>query len=114
MKLRCIRNSILFAFLQQTNSKGYFEDETNWGFKIAADKNGQGAGNGAFDRSLSKGRWAKVLVIGNDCEEVQVGDYICVEPQMWTNSFDYDGVAIRKTDESKVMLISKEKPDVRI
>lgn len=112
MKLRCIRNGILFAFLQNTNSKGYFEDQTSWGLKIVADKDGQGAGHGSFDRSISQGRWAKVLVVGNECDEVQVGDYICIEPQMWTNSFEYDGVQIRKTDESKVMIISKEKPNV--
>jgi len=114
MKLRCIRNGILFAFLQKTNQKGYFEDETSWGFTISADKNGQGQGHGAFDRSIKEGRWAKVLVVGNECQEVEVGDYICVEPAMWTNSFDYDGVAIRKTDESKVMIVSKEKPEIRI
>ena len=114
MKLRCIRNGILFAFLQGTNHKGYFEDETSWGFKIAADEDGQRAGHNAFDETVSKGRWAKVLVVGNECEEVEVGDYVCLEPNMWTNSFKHDGVAIRKSDESKVMIISKEKPEVRI
>jgi hypothetical protein len=114
MKLRCIRNGILFAFLQGANSKGYFEEKTKWGFTIAADDNGQGVGNDAFTRSIEKGRWAKVLVIGNECEEVKVGDYVCLEPNMWTNSFTHDGIAIRKSDESKIMIISEEKPDVRI
>ena len=58
---------------------------------------------------MNKGRWGKVLAIGNECEEIQVG-----EPQMWTNSFEYDGVPIRKTDESKVMIVSKEKPSVYV
>jgi len=114
MKLRCIRNGILFAFLQNANSKGYFEEETNWGFKITADKDGQRAGHEAFDRTISKGRWAKVLVIGNECEEVEVGDFVCLEPNMWTNSFTHDGIAIRKSDETKIMIISKDKPDVLV
>lgn len=112
MKIRCIRNGILFALLQSANAKGYFEERTKSGIVIAADKNGQGQGHEAFDRSVKMGRWGRVLAIGNECEDVKVGDYICVEPQMWTNSFDYDGVPIRKTDEDKVMLISEERPDV--
>ena len=74
----------------------------------------QGKDHGAFDRALQKGRWAKVLTIGPDCKEIKVGDFVCIEPQMWTNAFEYDGVQIRKTDESKVMMVSKEEPDVRI
>ena len=114
MKLRCIRNGIIFALLQKTNQKGYFEDETKWGFVIQADKDGQKAGHGAFDRSVAEGRWGKVLVIGRECENVNVGDYVCVEPQMWTNSFDFDGISVRKTDESKVMIVSKEKPEISL
>jgi galactose mutarotase-like enzyme len=109
MKLRAIRNSILFAFLQKENNKGYFQEETKWGFTIAADKSRQKSG---FDQSVKEGRWAKVLLVGPECEEVKTGDYVCLEPQMWTNGFQYDGIKIRKSDESKVMIISKEMPDV--
>lgn len=114
MKLRCLRNNILFVLLQRTNKKGVFIDETKWGFQIVPGTDFQGRDNAAFSNALQEGRWAKVLTVGPECEEIKPGDYICVEPQMWTNAFTYDGIKIRRTDESKVMLISKEKPDVRI
>jgi hypothetical protein len=114
MKLRCLHDGILFAFLQSTNAKGYFVEKTNWGFELAAPTDAQRAGNNVFNRTLQEGRWARVLTIGPECKTVEVGDYICVEPMMWTNSFTHDSVRIYKTDESKVMLISKEKPDTLV
>lgn len=111
MKLRAIKNSILFAFLQKENQKGYFQEETKWGFTITADKSQQKKG---FDEAVKFGRWAKVLLTGPDCKEVETGDYVCLEPQMWTNGFKYDGIKIRKSDEDKIMIISKEMPDVFI
>ena len=114
MKLRALRNNFLFALIEKQNSKGYFVEQTSWGFELTEDKNPHGLGHAAFDRSVKQGRWGKVLTIGPECEYVEVGDYICLEPQMWTNSFTYDGIMIRRSDETKVMLISKEKPDVFI
>lgn len=111
MKLRAIRNSILFAFLQKETKQGYFSEETKWGFTITPNKSRQKTG---FDESVKKGRWAKVLLVGPECKEVETGDYVCLEPQMWTNGFNYEGIKIRKSDETKIMIISKEKPDVFI
>lgn len=112
MKYRCIRNGILFAFLQQRTRKGTFVDQTSWGFQHGMFKDLNREGHNPLQRALKEGRWAKVLMIGPECEQVNVGDYICIEPLMHTNAFEYDGVKIHKTDESKVMLISKEKPNI--
>ena len=114
MKLRCIRDGILFALLERVNVKGMFMEETKWGFQVMPGGNVNQKQHDGFYRSIDRGRWGKVLTIGPDCKEVKVGDYVCVEPQMWTNAFEYDGIQIRKTDETKIMLISKEKPEVRI
>ena len=114
MKLRALRNNFLFAFLEKQNQKGYFIEQTNWGFEMFDNRDGNRLGHSSFDRSVKQGRWGKVLTIGPECEYVKVGDYVCLEPQMWTNSFTYDGVMIRRSDESKVMIISEEKPEVFI
>ena len=111
MKLRCLRNGILFVLLQKINEKGMFMEETTWGFEIMPGQNIKEKQHDGFHRTIDIGRWGKVLTVGPECEEVVVGDYVCVEPQMWTNAFKYDGIQIRKTDESKIMLISKEKPE---
>ena len=112
MKLRCLRNGILFAFIQNETGHGLFEEKTNWGFTMTPGSYLHGKDKENFDRALQVGRWAKVLTIGPECEEVEVGDYVCIEPTMYTNAFMHDGIKIRKSDESKVMLISKEKPNV--
>lgn len=112
MKLRALRNTFLFAFLQKQNQYGWFEEETEWGFNLFAHKNVNKEGYQTFNRTLNQGRWGKVVLIGPKCETVKVGDYVCLEPMMWTNGFNHDGVQIHKSDETKVMLISKEKPNV--
>ncbi len=112
MKLRCLRNGFLFAFLQNETAHGLFEEKTAWGFTMTPGSYLRGKDNPRYNDAMQKARWAKVLTIGPECEEVEVGDYVCVEPTMYTNAFVHDGIKIRKSDESKVMLISKEKPNV--
>lgn len=112
MKLRCIRNGILFVFLQPVTSDGQFVEQTKWGFQLQNNPSKQSQSFGESIRH--EGRWGKVLTIGPECEHVKIGDYICVEPNMWSNSFKYDDIQIRKTDESKVLLVSEEKPNVHI
>lgn len=112
MKLRCLRNHFLFSFVQNQNAKGAFEEETSWGFKITPGKDFQGQDNEAFNKAIQNGRWAMVLITGPECEEVVKGDFVCLEPAMWTSAVDFDGLKVRRSDESKVMLISKEKPNV--
>ena len=112
MKLRCIRNGILFVLLEPMTSSGHFIEKTKWGLEITPFNSKQSR---SFSNTIrDRGRWGKVLTIGPECKNVKVGNYICVEPNMWTNSFTYDGIQIRKTDESKVLLISEEKPDIYI
>ena len=114
MKLRALHDGIIVRPLLKTNIKGYTEEETKWGFTVEANTDGQGAGHGAFDRSIKLASWGEVMVIGNEVEEIEVGDFVCIEPQMWTNTFDLNGVGCRKTDESKILAVSKEEPDLYI
>lgn len=114
MKLRCLHNGFLFAWLQLRTSEGYFVEQTKWGFSFAEVKDGNRAGYNSLQRTLHEGHWGKVLTIGPECKEVKIGDYVMIEPMMHSNAFDYDGVKIFKSDESKVLLISKEKPSIFI
>lgn len=111
MAIRPLHNSFLFAFLQQQTAEGNFMETTKSGLLLPGYGNRQREAHAAFDRSLKEGRWALVLATGPKCKEVQEGDYVCLEPNMWTNSVEHDGIKIRKSDETKVMLISKERPD---
>lgn len=114
MKLRCLHNGFLFVWLQQRTSGGFFVEETKWGFHFAESNDANRAGYNSLHRTLNQGYWGKVLTIGPECKEVKIGDYVIIEPMMHTNAFEYDGIKIYKSDESKILLISEEKPSVYI
>ena len=99
--LKPLFDGILFVFLDDFK-KGFFQEETDWGFKIGA----------TTDNSAQEARWAKVLAVGPDVpeEDVKKGTYVMIEPLMWTRGVENDGVQVWKTDFSKVMLISEEYP----
>lgn len=114
MAVRPLHDSFLFAFLQNQTGDGNFIEQTKSGIVIPGVGNRQAQGHAAFDRSIKEGRWAMVLATGPECKEIKNGDFVCIEPNMWTNSVEHDGIKIRKSDESKVMAISKERPDTSI
>jgi len=97
-----LQNKILFTFLNETDSKGLFKDKTSFGFEII----------GNTDDTTKIARWAKVLAFGPKATSMKNGLYILVEPLMYTNGFVHDNIRIWQTDESKVMLVSEEKPDI--
>lgn len=94
-------NGILFVFLDDFK-KGRFQEKTDWGFHIPGD----------HENTSKQGRWGKVLAVGPDVrsEDVETGDYIFVEPLMWTQGIEHDDTQVWKTDSTKVMLVSKEQP----
>ncbi len=114
MKLRCLHDGFLFAWLQRRTKDGYFVEKTEWGFEFAEVRDGNKAGYSALNRTLNEAHWALVLTTGPKCKEIEVGDYVAIEPMMYTNAFEHDGVKIHKSDESKVVAVSKEKPNVHI
>lgn len=94
-----LRNGILFAFVD-TVTNGKFNEDTNWGFNLGQSP----------DASGQTARWAKVLSIGPEVEEIQNGDYIQIEPLMWSHGFKHKKTNIWKTDESKVIFVSPTLP----
>lgn len=94
-------NGILFIF-NEDFSRGFFQEKTDWGFEI----------RGGHKNSSQEGRWGKVVALGPEVteEDMCIGDYIYIEPLMWTKGIKHDGIDIWKTDSNKVLLVSQEKP----
>ena len=92
-----LRNGILFTFVDGV-SGGYFVEKTDWGFQLNA---------GDHESSSQNGRWAKVLARGPEVpDDIKNGAYIFIEPLMWTDGFEFDGVKVWRTNADKVMLVS--------
>jgi len=60
-------------------------------------------------------RWGKVYAVGPDQQDIQVGDWICVEHGRWTRGIDVEDesgkITLRRVDPKDVMMMSDEKPD---
>ena len=97
-KLRPLGNTILFKFLDQTGgSKGAFSERTRSGLIIPQLQ------------STQKGeRWGEIIAVGDDVTEVAVGDYILIEPLMWTPGEIFEGEKVWKTNHDKVMVVTND------
>jgi co-chaperonin GroES (HSP10) len=95
--LRPFGNNILFKFLDETGgSRGEFSERSRSGLIIPKLQNTQ------------KGeRWGEVLAAGPDAG-VEVGEYILIEPLMWTRNEVFEGQKIWKTNADKVMALTSD------
>ena len=100
-KLRALNHSVLFKFLDETSGQtGSFSERTRSGLIIPKLKGTQ------------KGeRWGEVLVIGPDVKGVLVGDYILIEPLMWTMGEVFEGTKVWKTNTDVIMAVSNDLAD---
>lgn len=96
--MKVLHNEILFEFVQET-SAGSFDNKTSWGFEIKS-----------AEKDLKYPRWATVVEIGPDVRAVQKHHYILIEHLMWTLPVFIGGRKVWKTDETKIIAISEEKP----
>lgn len=92
------KQRIAFSFLD-TTYKGHFKSQTSWGFEL----------ENKLDDAKSP-RWGKVLGIGEDVTNVEVGDYIFIEQMMWSLNINHDNARFWVTDEKNVLLVSKDEP----
>jgi hypothetical protein len=53
-------------------------------------------------------RWGEALFVGPDVTEVNVGDFILIEPGKWTFGFYIGDARYWKTDEDKIIGVSDE------
>lgn len=96
--VRPIENGIIFKFLEGISNKA-FDNRTSWGFEIRDRVN-----------DAKRPRWAIVERIGPKVTQVSEGDYILIENLQWTNALEYKNDKFWKTNESKVIMVSKEMP----
>lgn len=101
-RLELLDDKVAFIFLENMANKT-FKSVTKSGI-ILAEK---------AENQVGKARWAKVLLTGPDVKELEVGDFILIEPLRWTTALDLDntGEEFWMTDEKSVMAVSKEYPE---
>jgi co-chaperonin GroES (HSP10) len=100
MTISPIQNKVIFKFLQETHRNGFI-NVTKSGIIVQAP----------FDDPKTP-RWGSVIKVGEDVKKVKAGDYILIEPLMWTEFFiDDDGGKSWSTDETKIMAKNDVAPD---
>jgi hypothetical protein len=94
--LKPLTTGIFFEFCDDTTGDRFINSAASKTIVIASTA-GQQTG---------LARWGFVTEIGPDVVNVSTGDFILVEPGMWTQHFINRGVRTWKTNEEKVMAIS--------
>src|SRR6056300_2080232 len=56
-------------------------------------------------------RWGKVIAIGPEQQDVQVGQYVMVAHGRWSRGFELNGETVRTVDPNDVLGIQDEAPD---
>ena len=55
-------------------------------------------------------RWGKVLAIGKDQKDVEVGQYVLVAHGRWSRGFELNGETVRTVDPEDVLGIQNDEP----
>jgi hypothetical protein len=98
MALRPLKNSFLFAFFNDTAQGLFFE--RNKGKIILTNKDWDSMGQFA--------RWGRVLAVGPQVTDFNVGEIVLIEAGKWTIGFEHEGVRIWKSDQEKVIAIGED------
>jgi co-chaperonin GroES (HSP10) len=95
MKIKAIRNHIIFEFLDGLNSQNQFTQTTESGIHVA----------GHFDASAKEPRWARILAVGPDVDDDLRAPNceILIENLRWTEGVVYQGKKYWRTDENQVL-----------
>lgn len=98
MALRPLGKSFLFEFTNETSGGRFIE--RNSGSIILTNQDILNQGTVA--------RWGKVIAIGDDVVEFDVGDYVLIEALKWTTVVEFEGRKYWKSDEEKVLAIGAD------
>jgi hypothetical protein len=102
MQLKPLGKNIIFRFLEEASGGGFVP--SSGGLIQLVKQN--------LDHNREP-KWGQVILIGPAVNpEIQIGDYILIEPLMWTPGFDVEDLKCWKTDSDKVMIVSTEVPDI--
>ena len=56
-------------------------------------------------------RWGEVIAVGNEQQDVSVGQYVMVAHGRWSRGFELNGETVRTVDPKDVLGIQDEEPD---
>jgi len=56
-------------------------------------------------------RWGEVIAVGNEQEDVSVGQYVMVAHGRWSRGFELNGETVRTVDPKDVLGIQDVEPD---
>lgn len=101
MTLHPLGSTVLFKFLDETRgAQGSFSERTRSGLIIPT-----------LQQTQKGERWGQVVAAGPEAADVAVGDYILIEPLMWTRNAELDGEKFWKTNTDKIMAVSNDVSD---
>lgn len=94
MKLKPIKNTFIFRFLDSINNKGQFnKNTTESGIMLQA----------SFDDSAKESRWVEVTEVGPACEDVKARDTVLLPALRWTSGVKFNDETVWKSDESQAV-----------
>lgn len=60
-------------------------------------------------------RWGQVYAVGPDQQDVQAGQWVCVEHGRWTRGIDVEDesgkITLRRVDPKDIMMVSDQQPN---
>lgn len=56
-------------------------------------------------------RWGEVIAVGNEQQDVTVGQYVLVAHGRWSRGFELNGETVRTVDPNDVLGIQDEEPE---
>ena len=59
-------------------------------------------------------RWGEVIAVGNEQQDVSVGQYVLVAHGRWSRGFELNGETVRTVDPNDVLGIQDEAPNTTI
>lgn len=101
-EINVLEDGIIFKFLEEISGQS-FDNKTSWGFEIK-DKTDD----------FKRPRWAQALKLGPTVKHVKENDFILIENLQWTSGLEYYGDKFWKTNESRVIMISEDKPNLAL
>lgn len=59
-------------------------------------------------------RWGEVIAVGNEQDDVSVGQYVMVAHGRWSRGFELNGETVRTVDPKDILGIQDDEPDAAI
>jgi co-chaperonin GroES (HSP10) len=56
-------------------------------------------------------RWAEVITVGKDQEDVSPNQWVLVAHGRWSRGFDLNGATVRTVDPKDILAVSDDRPD---